>query len=115
MVLSDLNNDNKTDILVIDRGIKIYFNLDDNMFEDLIFYRLENMTGNLEIADVNNDHQLDIIVTDQYENTIEIYYNTGYKTFLNRIQFSNILRPIQATAFDIEMKSLFCIQQPFIS
>jgi hypothetical protein len=84
LVVADINEDNKIDIIFIYYSTKqlyVVINSGNGIFTDRKIYLTDLGPSSLEIGDINKDGKLDIIVANQYSDSISIFYNTGHGMF----------------------------------
>ncbi|CAF4196821.1 unnamed protein product [Adineta steineri] len=86
ILLADVNEDDKLDIIVGNRPektIMIFLNHDNGTFTQSKTVSHGIVSSHLTTGDINNDGKLDIIATSTYETDITIFYNAGNGNFNN--------------------------------
>ena len=87
MVVGDLNNDNRSDIAVVNSGngsLTLLFNLNDSTFSTKTMYSNDRHFSpqSVLLCDVNHDNQADIVTVDSNMNSISVFrgYGNGHFT-----------------------------------
>ncbi|CAF4013722.1 unnamed protein product [Rotaria sordida] len=92
VVLSDLDNDHRLDIVVAnsnDETIGILYGYGDGSFAPVVTYFTESPSSPrwITVNDFNNDNHLDIVFTDQVSGHIGIFLGYGNRTFGNLMRY----------------------------
>jgi hypothetical protein len=82
LAITDLNNDQKMDLLAANAGsqdISIFINQGERQFLTLARTKLPNGNGHVSIAiaDIDGDDQKDLAVTQSESNRLTVFHNTG--------------------------------------
>ena len=87
IVFGDLNNDNKTDFLVLNReipGVIPFFGLGNDKFREGKPFALDNAIGNLKLVHLNNDNLIDIVFYDWVRSELHLLYGVGQGKFFDQ-------------------------------
>ncbi|CAF1523841.1 unnamed protein product [Adineta ricciae] len=92
VVLNDLNNDERLDIVVANNGMGsfgIFFGLGNGTFTNQIVYSMDfsSKPYSIAIGDLNNDNYSDIVVANYGDVTIAIFLGLGNGTFTSPITY----------------------------
>ncbi|CAF4000124.1 unnamed protein product [Adineta steineri] len=104
ILLADVNEDDKLDIIVGNRSektIMIFLNLGNRIFTQSKTGSHEIVPSHVTTGDINNDGKLDIIATSTYETEITIFYNDGNGNFNNSMIILTEVSLANVKAIDI--------------
>ncbi|CAF2739210.1 unnamed protein product [Rotaria sp. Silwood2] len=93
IAIGDLNNDNRSDIVIADSGtdnLHIGFDFDNDTFRfDMIYPTgIDSHPQYVLTGDINNDNHLDIIITNSKHNSISMIIGHGNGTFADQMLYS---------------------------
>jgi hypothetical protein len=93
IAIGDLNNDNRSDIIVANSGtdnLEIAFGLGNGTFESQMMYStgIDSHPQYVITGDVNNDHYLDIIIASSKHDSISVIMGYGNSTFAAKTVYS---------------------------
>ncbi|CAF1314171.1 unnamed protein product [Adineta steineri] len=93
MITIDLNEDNKTDIIVGSYdysvySIMIFLNSGSDIFIQSKRFPVSDAPSSISTGDINNDNTLDIVVVSKYSTNIYVFLNAGNGTFIGRMTIS---------------------------
>ncbi|CAF3234253.1 unnamed protein product, partial [Rotaria sp. Silwood2] len=94
LAIADFNNDNRSDIVFVERYtniVGIILQYSNGTFASPIIYSTGSLSSPrwVTVGDVNNDNHLDIVVANSGTNNIGIFLGYGNGTFASQMTFSN--------------------------
>ncbi|CAF4193773.1 unnamed protein product, partial [Adineta steineri] len=109
ILLVDINEDTKLDIIVGDYGekiIMIFLNLHNGAFTQLKIVSHEIEPSSITTGDINNDGKVDIIAPSSISMEIIVFYNAGNGNFNNTmiIPTEDVLRDVKAVDINKDNK-----------
>lgn len=96
IVVGDLNNDNKLDLVFEDfqtSSVRVHLGLGNGSFQDQAVYSIGDNPNSVTLGDFNNDTRLDIAVTDIFENVVRIIFWYGNGSFGKQIVYLTEANP----------------------
>jgi hypothetical protein len=98
VVVSDMNNDTRLDIVVVNANndsISVLLGYGNGSFANQMIYSTGSFPVSVAVGDFNNDTQLDVVVTNTDENTISIYLGHSNYVFVSKTMLTtaNSFRP----------------------
>ncbi|CAF0742600.1 unnamed protein product [Adineta steineri] len=93
IVVSDLNNDGQSDIIIPNSGtgnVVILSGYDNSTFTSQQTYRTKDLSNpqSIAVGDVNNDKRLDVIVVNYLGNNVDIFLGLGNGTFTSYASYA---------------------------
>lgn len=89
----NFNGDNKTDLVLIDTGMRVFAGIGNGSFQMLQQYSVGEVATFAAIADINNDGLDDVISSDFASNEMSILVATGNGTFSSTLNQSTSGEP----------------------
>jgi hypothetical protein len=90
VVFGDLNNDNRTDFIVVDRespGAFPFFGLGNEKFRQGKVIAEDNAIADVKLTHLNNDGILDLVCYDWIRSRIHLLYGVGQGKFLDQMSY----------------------------
>lgn len=93
MAIGDLNNDNRSDIVVVNSGnasLTLFFNLNNGTFSTKTMHSNDNEFSprSVLLCDVNRDNEPDIVTVDSNMNSISIFRGYGTEHFTEQWKYT---------------------------